>query len=212
MSEIKIIGVPTSLFPVTFDWNSFRLHMRSCHQLYHVILFTFVASIFMGSCSKYKDEAGEYDPRLKRPYCNDPEAVNYNWDFPGTPDSTVCYYPEDMLSGNYTLLDSIYSSDDVLDTLGIRTVYFSVYPLSRGNIGLVGLCGSDTLFFTTDRFYFIAADSLFEQGQPYCSPLDTFTGTMRYFPGDTSYLQLNLTVDGGTLSGIRYHRGTAIKQ
>ncbi len=180
-------------------------------MLRYIVIAIFCIGAF-ASCKKYKDQPGPDDPRLERPYCNDPEAVNYNWDFPGKPDSTVCYYATDVLAGNYTLQDSIYSSENVLDTLGIRTVYFNIYPLSRFHIGVVGLCGPDTLFFLSDRYYNISADSLFESGQPFCSPLDTVTGTMRLSPGDTTFLQLDLTVYGGALTGTRYHRGTAIKQ
>ncbi len=180
-------------------------------MLHRIVIIIILLGAFT-SCEKYKDNPGQDDPRLDRPFCNDPEAVNYNWDFPGKPDNSVCFYPTDMLAGSYTLQDSIYSSENILDTLGIRTVYFNIHPLSRSHIGVVGLCGPDTLFFLSDRHYNVSADSLFDEGQAFCSPLDTMTGTMRLTPGDTTFLKLDLTVNGGVLTGVRYHRGTAIKQ
>ena len=45
---------------------------------------TGIILLVAASCSKYTDDPGETDPRLSRKYCNDPEAVNYNRDFPGT--------------------------------------------------------------------------------------------------------------------------------
>lgn len=175
------------------------------------ILFIITSLCMLSACGKYNDKYGPEDERLDRPFCNDPEAVNYNWDFPGRPDSAACYYPADILAGRYMLVDSIYSASEELDTLGIRTVYFDIYSLTRKKIGLVNLCGPDTLFFLADRFYNVSSDSLFIEGQPFCSPLDTMFGSMRLTVGDSSYLKLDLTVSSG-LTGLRHHRGTAVKQ
>lgn len=45
------------------------------------ILLALSVSIFF-SCEKWKDPNPDVDPRItERKYCNDPEAINYNWDF-----------------------------------------------------------------------------------------------------------------------------------
>src|SRR5262245_8926779 len=70
--------------------------------------------LLLASCEKWEDTPGKSDPRLERKYCNDPEAVNYNRDFPGTADNSVCYYPSDAFSGRYSFIDSIYDEGNKL--------------------------------------------------------------------------------------------------
>jgi len=166
------------------------------------------------SCKPHKDGPGAYDPRLERPYCNDPSAVNYNWDFPGTPDSTVCYFPADRLSGRYMLMDSVFFPDNSLDSENIRTVYFNLYALSKSGVGMVGFCNdTDTLKFTSDRYLRALADTLFTAGQFFCSTADTFTGYMQPPMNDPGSLYIDFTVITDSASGgLKYHRGTAIKQ
>src|SRR5438132_180001 len=71
-------------------------------------------SLLLAACKKYVDEPGKSDPRLSRKYCNDPEAVNFNRDFPGTADNSVCFFPSDAFKGTYTFTDSIYIGKDTL--------------------------------------------------------------------------------------------------
>src|SRR5579872_3418748 len=79
-----------------------------------IVIFFLMLTEGVCSCSKYKDTKATADPRLTNPYCNDTNAVNYNWGFPGKPDSTVCFYPTDVFKGIYTFNDSIF-----LQPLGI---------------------------------------------------------------------------------------------
>src|ERR1043165_6289024 len=72
-----------------------------------IILSLALVMGFAFSCKKWQDPAPKEDPRLTRPYCNDPEAVNYNWDFPGKPDNSVCFYPSDLFAGTYTFWDTV---------------------------------------------------------------------------------------------------------
>ncbi len=78
------------------------------------IVVLFIISLFsVGSCRKYSDPAPIEDERLDTNfYCNDPDAVNYNWDFPGTPDQGECIFPADAFEGSYTILDSSFSTTD----------------------------------------------------------------------------------------------------
>src|SRR4051812_10618768 len=79
------------------------------------------------------------DPSAPRPgaldttfYCNDPDAVNYNWGFPGTPDNSKCYYPSDIYAGTYSFTDSVYNIDNSLDSAGSLTTYLLRFiPLSK---------------------------------------------------------------------------------
>src|SRR5947208_3141374 len=79
-----------------------------------VLMALGVLFLISASCKKYTDQPGKSDPRLARKYCNDPSAVNYNRDFPGTEDNSICYYPTDVFKGQYTFTDSIYSGASVL--------------------------------------------------------------------------------------------------
>src|SRR6218665_3868599 len=65
----------------------------------------------ISSCKKWVDEKGP-DLGLTNKYCNIPDAVNYNWGFPGIADSLVCYYPADVFKGDFILHDSIFGTND----------------------------------------------------------------------------------------------------
>lgn len=101
--------------------------------------FTFIflgALLLLISCEKWQDSKADSDPRLQdRKYCNDPDAVNFNWGFPGVPDSTKCIFPTDLYVGTYSFTDSIYSSNNLLDTLQSKTTYtLYIIPLSKNSL------------------------------------------------------------------------------
>ena len=168
------------------------------------------------SCAKYKDPPHQKDPSTS-PYCNDPNAVNYNWGFPGIQDSSVCLYLVDLFKGKYVFIDSVtqvstgYYIFNQVDTLHI-------YALSSTQLAVTGFCSNpfDTVKFqayvssayvaTTDT---IVGDSLTNQGQVLCRLLDTINGTMTSFFSDTGVLQISFTVYSDT--GATTHFGHAQK-
>lgn len=161
------------------------------------------------SCKKYEDKPGPDDPRLTRPYCNDPEAVNYNWDFPGKPDNTVCRYPSDIFAGRYAFTDSVYNS---ANSLVLQRQYtLDLVARSRSQMALLGFCGpTDTVRMTATRFFRATVDTTIEGGQPFCRPLDTLSGYITRTAADERRLKFFFAVVSDT--GLTYHRGTAVKQ
>lgn len=172
-------------------------------------IFTFIIlSCLCLSCMKSTSTTPGTDPRLGKTYCNDPEAVNYNWNFPGTPDNTTCFYPTEVFRPAYTFNDSVYFSDGTFLFTKSYTLY--LYPLSHVKLAIVGFCTSgDSLKFTADRFYHAQLDSTNEEGQQLCRVQDTVSGTIIQNSSDSSLLQVNFTVLSDT--GLTYHRGTAVK-
>ena len=82
-----------------------------------IVVISVFSILMFFSCKKYKDPSPITDPRIKNHYCNDPSAVNSNWDFPGIADNTVCIYPSDIFEGNFKLYDTtINDLDSVLKT------------------------------------------------------------------------------------------------
>lgn len=169
------------------------------------------------SCKKWEDKAGSGDDRLNRPYCNDPEAANYNDDFPGTPDSTVCYYPYEFFVGTYSFSDSTYYSNEYLYG---QTLAYTFNIRRNGNdkrkLLLSGFCGTD-ISFTSDKYLKAFADSTEKTGdstklpgQLVCNPPDTLSGYMAVINRDSGILRINFTVLTDT--GIVYHTGRAIRQ
>lgn len=161
------------------------------------------------SCKKYEDKPGPDDPRLVRPYCNDPEAVNYNWDFPGKPDNSVCKYPADVFAGRYQFNDSIY---DAGNSLVLRQQYtLTLTARSRSALDITGFCGpGDAIKMTASRFFRASVDTTIEAGQPFCRSLDTLSGYITRTAADDTRLKFFFTVVSDT--GLSYHQGTAIKQ
>lgn len=186
-----------------------------------VVLMVFSFVVAISSCEKWEDKKAEQDPRLQdRKYCNDPEAVNYNWNFPGVPDNTVCFYPSDLFTGTFLYTDSVYSSNNVFDSAGsLNTYTLFITPLSKNKFVIKGFCPTDSLKFTAGRSTYMAIsdsllkvnDSTFLPGQFLCRINDTLTGTITNNKNDSlDNLYINWTVVSDT--GVNYHRGTAIKQ
>ncbi len=184
-----------------------------------VLITLFICGLL--SCEKWKDANPDVDPRItERRYCNDPEAMNYNWDFPGLPDSTLCIYPADNFQGTYSFTDSIYFSDNTLDTNRIFQNYIlQLTPTAKNKLLLSGFCTGNNLMFTAERISNNAYadttlkinDSTYAYGQFFCRMQDTLTGTISK-PKDSLperiYIEWTVVSD----SGVNYHKGTAIKQ
>ena len=181
-----------------------------------LILFTFILFTAV-SCKKWEDKPGATDDRLDRPYCNDPEAANFNTDFPGTPDSSVCYYPYEFFVGTYEFADSSYYSEDYLFAQNLTyTLTIRRNGASKRHLLLSGFCNTD-IAFTADRYLRAFADSTNHltdstklPGQLICNPADTLTGFMNMINRDSGIIRVNFTVLTDT--GIVYHTGRAIRK
>lgn len=176
------------------------------------VFLLFLLTVSVAACDKYTDPAKPDDPRLDRPYCNDPTAVNYNWDFPGYPDSTVCFYPSSVFSGNYLFRDSIYLPDGKFDSLRSLTTYsLRVTALTRQKFSVIGFCSGDSIRFTADRFYRSTGDTSVPRGQLFCRATDTLSGTIIRNQADTEgRIYFTFTVVSDTATNT--HRGTAYRQ
>lgn len=184
--------------------------MKNGTQIHQYTLFLALLLILAG-CKKYEDVAGPHtDPRFERKYCNVPEAVNYNRDFPGTPDNTdaVCIYPTDIFKGRFLFTDSIYNEANLF--LRQEEKLLNMLALSRTKLAVAGFCPSSSLTFTANRNQRADADSTFTNGQSLCRPTDTLTGYIFRGVDDSTHLQFEWRVASDT--GVFFHRGTAVKQ
>lgn len=180
------------------------------------LLPVFLLLAFLGACDKWEDPAPGDHPELNKPYCNDPEAVNYNWGFPGKPDNSVCIYPSDVFKGTYSFRDSVYRPDGSFDSLGSLITYtLQIHALTRQKIAITGWCSSpaDSIRLTADRFFRATVDTLggLAQGQTMCRIQDTLTtGSLTRAISNDTFVTVDFTVVSDT--GVRFHRGTAVKQ
>jgi hypothetical protein len=172
------------------------------------LIVGFISLLVLSACQKYEDQPGQSDPRLARKYCNDPEAVNFNFDFPGTADNSVCYYPSDVFAGTYSFNDSIYTSANKFAFAIPVTLYITAQ--SRTKFDVSGLCPSGTLHFTSTRILRASADSTVLNGQTLCRVKDTVSGFLVRKLGDSTRMQVTLTVLSDT--GATTHQGTAYRQ
>lgn len=160
------------------------------------------------SCKKWQDKPAD-NIGLTNKYCNNPAAINYNYGFPGVEDSTVCIFPTEPFSGNYTFQDSVYMNADT--PVPGQLIHFTIKATNRIQITVNNFCtGGSTLFFTTNRYYRAETDSIIGAGtQLMCRTEDTLSGTMDYRITDSSvYLELKVVSDTGT----SIHRGRAYKK
>lgn len=180
---------------------------------YKGIILVFIG--FLAACSKPDNTGADISDQLTNLYCNDPEAINYNWGFPGKPDNTVCFYPRDIFAGVYSFSDSIYNAE--LELQKVNNITITVHAISNNKLRITGFCSnSDSILLTADRFYkaaadsTITADSIILAGQIVCRPVDTLSGYFVKDRTDSTKLAINITVASDT--GINYHLGTAYKK
>jgi len=175
-----------------------------------------LAGILWGACKKYEDPpATNGDDRLTNHYCNNPYAINYNWGFPGIPDSTVCIFPNDRLTGSWLFNDTVLLPDSSIAEIVLRQLVFtSREDTSRNHLAVTGFCNNgQALQITADRYGNILTDTLIEYtdgGQFFCSESDTISGQMNFYFQSDSLLKINLSVLSP--DGLQYHTGTGIKQ
>jgi hypothetical protein len=180
-----------------------------------------VPLLVLCSCKKWEDPKAQDDPRInERRYCNDPLAVNYNWNFPGKPDNTTCFYPTDVFKGTYLFKDSVYKADNTFDSARSLTTYtLNIFPFDKNHFAIVGFCGAnDSLKFTAERSTYRAngdstilmANDIKAYGQFFCRTQDTLSGYLIKDRSDSSKLLVEFAVLSDT--GLNFHRGTAIKQ
>lgn len=184
--------------------------MRTKFLLYILLVLAFA------SCKKWEDTKGKDDDRLSRPYCNDVDAINYNWDFPGKPDNSVCFYPYEYFVGQYKFYDTTTYSIDMLTG---PTYQFDLtiqrQDTSKRKLLLTGYC-STGITFTADRYYRAWADSTDNSpedstklpGQLVCNPQDTLSGYISRLHEDT----LRITFAVLTDTGIVNHTGKAVRK
>jgi hypothetical protein len=177
------------------------------------VLCTVLVLLVVHSCKKWSDPAPVTDSRLVNPYCNDPEAVNFNWGFPGKPDNSICFYPTDIFKGTYQMIDSVYNLRDGF-FMTANPVTLRLFALSKKKLALVGFCGLDTIRFTATPTYVatldtLIGDSLTIRGQYWCRMQDTVNGTISYNRLD-SFLYVNLIVTSD--SGEANHTARARRQ
>lgn len=185
--------------------------MKKSRSPLKFVLFALVAMATFSACKKYSDQPGSHtDPRFERRYCNVPEAVNYNWNFPGTPDVTdaVCLYPTDIFKGSFVYTDSIYSVANEFIRQEVKNI--AITPTSRTKMLITGFCSSGSLSFTANRNLRADGDSSILNGQPLCRPVDTLSGYVFRAVNDSLHIQFAWQVNSDT--GVFFHRGTAVKQ
>jgi hypothetical protein len=170
--------------------------------------YIFFIFLLIGACKPYKDPAPIEDPRISNPYCNDPNAVNYNWGFPGIPDNSTCIYPADIFKGNYIWRDTVVN--DLGAAVSYDSVFATVNKLDSTRIEISGRCGYD-LKLSANRFLIITIDSLAGNGQQFCQPNDTIMGNgFKVSTSDTNTFRLNYTIVSDT--GTSTHESFFIKQ
>lgn len=185
-----------------------------------IILLLLACTVFL-ACKKWTDPEPPQDPKLnERKYCNDPEAMNYNWNFPGVADSSVCIYPADLFEGIYSFTDSVYDGQEIFDSARSQTTYMLEFiAIDKNRLRAIGFCGvNDSLKFTAERSTYRASadttifrdDTVKVFGQFFCRSLDTLSGYLTKNRNDSTLINIQLRVVSDT--GIYFHKGTAIKQ
>jgi hypothetical protein len=192
-----------------------------------VIYIFLIGLICLAACKKTEPKGDTNDPRLSGSgYCNDPRAVNYNWNFPGKVDNSTCFYPSSVFKGTYLFTDSTLNAAFRLDDTvkSIQKYWITITPVNNdyNKMMVQGLhiCKdtNDVVYINAGRFFKASVDSTrnpapdttFQPGQILGSCADTVNGFFSKANSASDTLRINLTVYNDT--GVIYHIGTAIKQ
>ncbi len=188
------------------------------HNILSFLAFTFaimlkriilISLIGLGACKPYEDPSPFTDLRITKPYCNDPSAINYNWDFPGKPDNSVCIYPAEIFAGNYFYRDSIVNQDGTIGELDSFPI--TITQLDSVKLEILGFCGTKVHTAKANRYYTFVIDSITGAGQNFCSTTDTIAGKGNKSSLDDSlYIKFNFTTLQNSI--LKTHTGTATKQ
>ncbi len=151
---------------------------------------------FFASCEKHEDKPIK-DWDGEGFYCNDPEAVNYNWGFPGNINDSLCIYPTDLFVGDWILTDTVFNDTFAIVEIQERTISFvnkSDDSMSH-LMELQGYCNNNTpIVLQANRFMLASLVDLIEDdlGQLGCDGESILTGFIRLkdFQSDTLYLQI----------------------
>jgi len=164
---------------------------------------------------------------LTNPYCNDPNAVNYNWGFPGKPDNTICFYPSDLFEGTDPFyIDSIFQKD--LSFTRRDSFSLSIARVDEFHILVAGFCDSNRSAnwpATAAATYVATLDTVLGGiGPAFCRARDstmgdTVTGTLTrdinitpYYDSvkmDSVYFVLHINFQVVSDTGTTLHMGTA---
>ncbi len=199
-----------------FYCDRYHLFLKAyfCSLMGKYVLGCLLIFTFFAGCKAEERSFPETDPRLgERAYCNSPTAVNYNWDFPGRPDSSVCIFPSDLFAGTYLFRDSIYFGDGEFDSARSGTAYtLNIARINNTQMRLSGFCaGGQTVPLTGTRTQFRAVvDTVTLRGALFCRPVDTVIGYISRRLTDTLNLSVEFTVYSD--SGVNVHRGTLRRQ
>ncbi len=165
------------------------------------------------SCAKYKDPKGFTDPRLTNHYCNDPLGVNYNWNFPGIPDNTTCFYPTDVFAGKYVFHDSVFLKGTNILFISADSFILTIRKVNNTKMAVYGFClNGDSLLMTASPTFVASVDttegdSVTAYGQMFCSQKDTINGTIAQNRID-SVLTISMQVASDT-GATTLHIGSA---
>lgn len=179
-------------------------------KVYKITLSLGCLLVLLGtnSCDKWIDEKAP-DIGLDKKYCNIPDAVNYNWNFPGIADSSVCYYPADVFKGDFILYDTIRGNNDSFISAQTRQLHIEADGKEKIIIG--GFCdNTGNLYFTANRYLRAVSDTTLanEGGQLICRETDTLFGEIsRIINTDTFSINFTVYNDTGTIR----HKGVFYK-
>lgn len=173
---------------------------------YFLVIFS---SIVFIACKPYSDPSPIEDPRIINPYCNDPSAVNYNWNFPGIPDNSTCFYPSDVFEGSYIFSDSLV--DAQLNVIDTSSYAIQILKLDSVHANLCNLCGTKCVSIRAFKYLEFSIDTIVGNGQVFCNSTDTVSGIgIKSSLQDSLAFQINYIIQTDT--GKQYHIGTAVKQ
>jgi len=180
-------------------------------RIFTFLLLVPVVLFLVVSCQKWKDSKPFTDPRLTNPYCNDPNAVNYNWGFPGRPDDSICFYPTDVYIGKYLFVDSVLRADNSF--LYSDSLFVNFYALSKTQMAAIGFCkGGDSLKLSVNRSMDAYIDTTIALGQQFCRAADTVSGFIQKVLTDSSNKTFTVSFTVVSDTTINLHTGTLIKQ
>lgn len=183
--------------------------MKKSFSVIPIICLT--ASFHFTACQPTDDPVSpDISDQIQRRYCNDPFAINYNDSFPGIPDNDRCYYPQDLISGTWNTIDSIFRQDgEFIEVIEKVFTIVSIPTEDKNRVSISNWCTIDgNVEITVNKYGKFDINNQLEypnEGQIVCTN-DTLTGTGLYkVNGDDTTFSFDVLENKST-GQIRQHK------
>lgn len=165
------------------------------------------------ACNKEDKKGEDVTDKLKNKYCNIPGAINYNWNFPGIEDNSICYFATDYYEGTWKLTDSVRLEDSTF--VRVDTLYLEFNKIgsdtTNSKMHLRRWCITSDIWVQVNKYYIGMTDTTqnAEGWQLVCNGRDSLKINFSRNVFDSTIV--DFTIRQFNNDTMYYHQATGVK-